>query len=102
MEAKLVEDELSQEVSSFCEKYRLTGFLKSAVDIINKSFLSIKEMEFIIEQDPEIEEEWLLIDIAVDGTSEELLDAYDKYIEQWISIAPEPVREHIKLSFRMS
>ncbi len=90
---------LAPEVTDFCDKKGISRYLKTAIDIIRRSFLSIKEMEFIIEQDPEIDNEWLLIDIIVDGTAEELLTAYDKYIEQWVSTAPESARENIKLSY---
>jgi len=43
----------------------------------------------------------VLIDIAVDGTAEEILAAYDRYIDQWVSVAPEPALEGIKLSYRV-
>lgn len=93
------EIDLSPEVTDFCNRKGITGYIKTAIKIIRRSFVSIKEMEFIIEQDPEIDNEWLLIDIKVDGTVEELLTAYDNYIEEWVSNAPEMARDNIKLSY---
>ena len=90
----------TKEITDFCKKKELFQYLKVAIDIIHESFISVCQWSLLPEQDRETGEKWLLIDIAVDGTAEEILAAYDRYIDQWVSVAPESAREGIKLSFR--
>ena len=92
---------LTPEVTDFCSSKGITRYFEKAIDILRASFPSIKDMDFTIEQDPETGEKWLLIDIAVDGTTEEILSSYDKYVDQWVAAVPELARESIKLSYRM-
>lgn len=72
-----------------------------ALEIIYESFPPVRQWSLLLEQDPETDEKWLLIDIAVEGTANEILDAYDKYIDRWVLEAPDYIREIIKLSFRI-
>jgi len=91
--------DLSPEVNGFCKRKGISKYLKAAIEIIRNAFASIKELDFIIEKDPDTDDEWLLIDIKVDGTIEEILAYYDVYIEQWVTTAPAIARDKIKLSY---
>ena len=93
---------LTPTISDFCAKKDITRYVQKAVDIIYAVFPMIEAIEFVLEQDPEIEDEWLLIDITVDGTAGEILEAYDKYVGLWVSAPPASVRENIKLSYGIS
>ena len=92
---------LTKETTNFCKKRGIFEYLKVAINIIRESFISVRQLSLFPEQDPETGEKWLLIDIAVDGTTEEVLEAYDRYIDQWVSVSPESIREGIKLSYRI-
>jgi hypothetical protein len=92
---------LTKEITDFCKKKGIFEYLKVAIDIIRESFTSVRQWSLLPEQDPETGEKWLLIDIAVDGTADEILEAYDRYIDQWVSATPESAREGIKLSYRI-
>jgi len=92
---------LTKELSNFCKKKGILEYLNIAMDIIRESFASVRQLSLSSEQDPETDEQWILIDIAVDGPTGEVLKAYDRYIDQWVSAAPESVRETIKLSYRI-
>jgi len=95
----LPEVEITPEVSHFCTQKDISEYLKKALDIIYSSFPLIKQLNIFPEHDPETKEQWLLIDITLDGTADEILQYYDNYIDQWISSVPESVREFIRLSY---
>ena len=95
----LPEAQLTTEVTDFCAKKGISLYLKRALNTIYTCFPSIKKLDLFPEQDPETEEQWLLIDITVDGTVDEILQYYDNYIDRWVSSVPESVREFIRLSY---
>ncbi|SPD71993.1 putative N-6 DNA methylase [uncultured Desulfobacterium sp.] len=101
LKPKPFEISLTHEQSDFCAQKGLTGYLKNTIDIIFESFPPVKSMRCLLEQDPETGEKWLLIDVAMDSTTEEVLSAYDKYLDQWISVIPASARESIRLSYRI-
>jgi len=76
-------------------------YLQTTFDIIYQSFPLIRKLRLLQEQDPETDEEWLLIDITVDGEIEEILDGYDGYVKKWVSSVPSSVRENIRLSYNI-
>ena len=77
------------------------GYLNIALEIIHESFPSIRQWSLDLEQDPETDEKYILIDIVVEGAEGEILDAYDKYVDSWVVKSPDYIREIIKLSFRV-
>lgn len=98
---KQLEAQLNQNIADFSIKKGLRQYLQTAFDIIYQSFPLIRELRLLQEQDPETDEEWLLIDITVDGEIEEILDSYDNYVKKWVSSAPSSIRENIRLSYNI-
>lgn len=98
---KQLEAQLDQNIADLLIKKGLRQYLQTAFDIIYQSFPLIRELRLLQEQDPETDEEWLLIDITVDGEIEEVLDSYDNYVKKWISSVPSSVRKNISLSYNI-
>jgi hypothetical protein len=95
----LPEANITPQVSEFYCKKGISEYLNTALNIIKESFPPVRELHLIKEQDPETEKQWLLIDITIDGTIEEILDGYDNYVDQWVESTPESVREYVRLSY---
>ncbi len=95
----LPEARLTPQVSEFCSQKGISEYLKTALNIINESFPPVRILHLLKEQDPETEEQWLLIDITVDGSINDILEGYDHYVDQWVASAPESIRESIRLSY---
>ena len=95
----LPEARLTPHVREFCSQKGISEYLKTTLNIINESFPPVRELRLLKEQDPETEEQWLSIDITVDGSIEDILEGYDHYVDQWVASAPESVRENIRLSY---
>ena len=93
--------QLNQDIANLSIQKGLSQFLHKAFDIIYQSFPLIRKLRLLQEQDPETDEEWLLIDITVDGEIEEILDSYDDYVKKWVSSVPSSVRENIRLSYNI-
>ncbi len=96
-----LKSQLAQNIIDLSIKKGLRQYLQTAFDIIYQSFPLIRELRLLQEQDPETDEEWLLIDITVDGEMEEILDSYDDYVTKWVSSVPSSVRENIRLSYNI-
>ena len=93
--------QLSPESISFCTKERILKYISVAVTLIKRNFGAIDEIKMEAEIDPETGEEWLLIEISVQGRVEEVLDKYERYISEWVSVVPWPERHKIRLSYNI-
>ena len=95
----LPEAPLTPQVSEFCSQKGISEYLETTLKIIKENFPPVRGLHLLKEQDPEVEEQWLLIDITVDGSIDNILEGYDHYIDQWVKSVPEPVRKNIRLSY---
>lgn len=91
----------SIEVKKFCEGHGIQRYLQSAISLAKEYFPFIQELTLEVEGDPESNEEWVTIDITVEGNIEEIIENYDNYISKFISIIPWPEREKIILSYNI-
>jgi len=94
--------QLSPEATTFCTSEGILNFVPVVTEIIQRSFQQIDKVRMAVEEDPETGERWLLIAITVRGEVEEILEQYDRYTEQWVSTAPWPERDKIRLSFNIT
>ena len=92
---------LSPEILQFCSRHEILPYLAVAIDLIEKSFPSIFNLKIYPEQDPETEDEWLLLDLTLQGEVDEVLDNYDAYTDRWICSVPWPQQEKIRLSYNI-
>ena len=98
---KQLKAKFNQDIADLSIQKDLSQFLHRAFDIIYQSFPFVRDVRLLQEQDSETDEEWILIDITVDGEIEEILDSYDDYVKKWVSTAPSSVRENISLSYNI-
>jgi len=90
---------LSREAEAFCNRQGIRTYVTVASDLLNQCFSNIWSVDSEILQDPETEEQLLVIHMEVKGEIEEVLDMYDKYTEGWVSRVPWPERAKISLSY---
>lgn len=93
--------QLSSEASAFCKRKGILQYIPVAVDLIRTSFHLTGGIETELEIDPETEEEWLSIEISVQGKVEEVIKNYEQYISGWVSSVPWPQRHKIRLSYNV-
>jgi hypothetical protein len=91
----------SADLLDFCSQQGTLPHLSVALDLIEACFSSIQNLCLQPEQDPETGEEWLVLDITIQGDEEQILDAYSRYTDRWISTVPWPERNKIRLAYNI-
>lgn len=92
---------ITPEIIEFCSRERITSYLPTAVNSVERNFPTISELKIEVEQDPETEEEWLVLNVTIRGEVDEVLNNYDKYINYWVSSVPWPERQKIRLLYNI-
>jgi hypothetical protein len=90
---------LSEEVLSFCSRWQLFNHFQRALRLAKHSFLGLKNIEVEIENDPEHEDEWLVIVVQVHGDIGKVLDMYDAYTRKFVRVVPWPALDKIRLIY---
>jgi len=90
---------LSQEAEAFCKRQDIRKYVTVASDLINQRFSNIRSVESEVLQDPDAEDQFLVIHLEVKGEIEAVLDMYDRYTEEWVSRVPWPERAKICMSY---
>jgi hypothetical protein len=93
--------QITPEIIEFCSRERITSYLPTAVNSAEKNFPTMSELKIETEQDPETEEEWLVLNVTIRGEVDEVLNNYDKYINYWVSTVPWPERQKIRLLYNI-
>lgn len=90
---------LSREAEAFCSRQGIRKYVNVASDLLNQCFSNVEGVESEVLQDPETEDQLLVIHVAVKGEIDAILDMYDRYTEEWVSRVPWPERAKISLSY---
>lgn len=90
---------LSLEAEAFCRRQGIRKYVNAASDLLNQCFSNVRGVDSEVLQDPDAEDQFLVIHLEVKGEIEAVLDMYDKYTEEWVSRVPWPERGKISLSY---
>lgn len=93
--------EPTPDILSFCRRQDILQYLQPAFDLIESSFSSSEELSLQLEEDPDTEEKWVVLDVSVQGEVEKILDEYQSYTSHWVSKVPWPERNKIRLSYNL-
>lgn len=75
--------------------------LVKAISLVNKYFIEALTMDVHWEQDPETDEEWIVLEVTIEDKIDQVLEKYDQYSDEWVSSVPWPEREKIRLSYNI-
>ena len=70
-----------------------------AISLVNKHFTDVQTIDVGWEQDPEAEEAWIAVEVTTKDEVDEVLEKYDDYTNEWVSLVPWHKREKIRLSY---
>ena len=90
------------EVKRFVSAHKISAEVRLAEQLVKGSFPSGSVPTLQIEADPEAEEKWLVIDIAVRCDVDAALLAYNEVVSQWIAAAPPEARNLVRITFNLS
>jgi len=96
---RIVDIKLSRDEKEFCKHHGVLQYISVALGIIKRSFSNIRTIYTELLQDPDTDEQWLVVNVEVKGEIEDILDMYDKYTGEWVSRVPWPERGKISLSY---
>jgi len=95
---KTVKVDYSKETLLFCANESLIKFLGLFEKLIKQHFLTVDSIDFTIEYDPELGEKWVSADTKISSEINQVIKWEDSFIKDWVSVAPYPEREKIRLS----
>jgi hypothetical protein len=87
------------EVAQFCHRNHLLASLEAAVRLAGESFDPLDELKVELESDPEMGEEYLVIDVVARGTLDSVLERHRRYTQRWVAQAPAGRQHLIRLVF---
>jgi hypothetical protein len=90
---------LPPDIAEFCHAHNIRQHVETGVDLARQTFSSATEIGFRLSEDPEGEQEKLVISVIVDGTVEQAFADYNRFVERWVGAAPWEVRKLIRLSY---
>ena len=73
--------------------------LIEAISLANKHFTDVQTIDVRWEQDPEAGENWIAVEVTTKDEVDEVLEKYDNYTNEWVSLVPWNKRERIRLSY---
>jgi hypothetical protein len=92
---------LTEPVLRYCAKHQLLPHVETAIRLAETHFHPVHELCVGVEEDPEIEDDYLVIDVSVAMGSDEVLRRYDAYTLAWIDSAPQEKREKICMLYHI-
>lgn len=90
---------LSREAETFCGLQGILKYVNVASELLNQCFSNVQGVDSEVLQDPNTEDQVLVIHVEIKGEIDLVLDMYDKYTEEWVSRVPWPERAKINLSY---
>jgi hypothetical protein len=91
--------EPSLEVLRFCQRGGLTDYLLRAIALAKHYLDPADSMEVEVEQDPEAEDEWLVLNVPMHGRTDEIVSRYERYVGAWVGETPWPESGKIRVSY---
>jgi hypothetical protein len=89
-------------VRSFCQTLGILTDLQAGIRLVETCFPSRKSLAVKLTQDPETDAEWVEIETFVYATIPEALDAYRRYIKEWVRAVSPNQRAKIRLAYYLA
>ena len=90
---------ITDEVLTFCSQQKIFNHFQHALQLAQQSFLGLKNITVKTENDPESDDEWILIVVQVHGEIGKILEMYDAYTRGLVRAVPWPARDRIRLIY---
>jgi len=87
------------EVERFCVQHDLMEHLSAALRLVSECFDLVKELSVRLQHDPDVGDEWVVIDAAVRGERQEVRTSYHRYLQAFVAAVPAAQREKVRLFY---
>ncbi len=93
----VAEIQLSDEVRAFCRSHQLLDKLGRAIELARQHFSIVGDPVVRLEQDPEVDEQYLVLEIRVSGDEDRSIQAHKDYNRAWANSTRWPEAHMITL-----
>jgi hypothetical protein len=93
---------ITPEALAFCAKEGLLDLLRIGICLVGESFKLNSKPTVTLNQDPDGDEPFVLLEIHVNGTVAESFAAYQVFRDRWIERTPPDLRVSIKLIYYLA
>lgn len=90
---------ITDEVLTFCSQRKIFNHFQHALQLAQQSFSDLKNITVKIDNDPESDDEWLMIVVQVHDEINKVLEMYDAYTRGLVRAVPWPARDNIRLIY---
>lgn len=85
------------DVVAYCAAHQLTPYLEIALRLAEETFAPIERLEVGVEPDPEVDEEYVVIDLWARLSVDEGISRKERYTHRWVASVPPSVIGKIRL-----
>ncbi len=100
--AHLLKDRYPQDVVDFCELRSLADKLDLVVDLVEQAFPDAQRVIVGMEQDPESDQRWILVDALVGGPAKEVGLRHRDCVRQLLHLLPWPTSTLIRTTYTLA
>ena len=86
-------------VAEFCAAHSIGPYVETAIALAQQAFRSMKDMKVYIDDDPEIDGEWIIINVTVQQDVDDFLKDCDRCVALWATDIPNSTLKFIRLSY---
>jgi len=90
---------IGDDVLRFCQQEGVRRYLLLALRLVRQCFRSVRSLDVTLENDPDSGEEWASVDAEVGGDIEDILAAYNRYTDRWVSEVPLAAMDKVRLFY---
>jgi hypothetical protein len=100
MSTTLADQLLPPDVAEFAARHDLRGHLRTATRLVGSAFAPVCAVEFVLERDPESDDEWIAVDVTVPDDARDVLAQNTEFTRQWVATVPPDVWSAIRVLYR--
>lgn len=88
---------IADDASRYCAAQQLTAHLETAIRLAEETFAPVRRVEVVLEPDPEVDSEYVVVEVWPDLDAAEAFHRKPRYTTQWVRSAPPSVVGRIRL-----
>ena len=92
----------SKAARGFCQRHGILDEVRTAIALARDAFPFRRKLEVRVENDPEEEGEWLVVEVEASEDVAKLLDAYNRCVGLWAEHLPPAALSRIRLAYSLS
>jgi len=99
---KEIGERYSQEVLAFRTQHGIADELDRVVELVNQAFPDAYRVTVEIEKDPESDQRWAMVDVAVQGGAREIRQRHRECVRQIVNVLSWPTSTLIRTTYTLA